>query len=82
MSRAKLTVDLGALADNWRALDAMSACETAAVVKADGYGLRADRVGPALTEAGVKTFFVAQVEEGAVLREAVGPAPGFSSLPG
>lgn len=75
MSRAKLTVDLGALADNWRALDAMSACETAAVVKADGYGLRADRVGPALTEAGVKTFFVAQVEEGAVLREAVGPAP-------
>ncbi len=43
--RARLTVDLGAIVANWRALDALTApgCETAAVVKADGYGCGAPR---------------------------------------
>ena len=43
MARARLTVDLDAIAANWRALDALSApsVETAAVVKADAYGLGA-----------------------------------------
>ena len=62
--RSHLTIDLGAVAANWRALDAMTACETAAVVKADGYGLDATRVAPALAKAGAKTFFVALAEEG------------------
>ena len=43
MATATLTIDLTALTNNWRALDAMTDCETAAVVKADGYGLGADR---------------------------------------
>lgn len=73
--RARLTIDLDAVAANWRALGAMTAVETAAVVKADGYGLGAARVGPALAKAGAKTFFVALVEEGVVLREALGPGP-------
>ncbi|MEO0360236.1 MAG: alanine racemase, partial [Pseudomonadota bacterium] len=46
MAQARLTVDLGAIARNWRALAAMNAGETAAVVKADAYGLGADRVAP------------------------------------
>lgn len=75
MARATLTIDLGAIRDNWRALDAMTACETGAVVKADAYGLGADRVGPALLAAGAKTFFVALAEEGARLRAAIGAGP-------
>lgn len=75
MARALLTVDLGAIQANWRALDAMTDCETGAVVKADAYGLGAVRVGPALLKAGARSFFVALAEEGAALRAAIGPGP-------
>ena len=77
MARARLTVDLDAVAANWRALDAVSDAdvETAAVVKADAYGLGAEIVGPALHRAGARTFFVALAEEGAALRAALGPGP-------
>jgi len=73
MSTGFLSVDLNALASNWRALDAMSKSETAAVVKADGYGLGAGKVARALMREGVKRFFVAVAEEGASLRQDVGP---------
>ncbi|SLN58759.1 alanine racemase [Pseudooctadecabacter jejudonensis] len=73
MSTGFLSVDLDALVTNWRALDARSTAETAAVVKADGYGLGADKVGRALMRAGVRRFFVAVAEEGAALRQALGP---------
>jgi len=84
-----LTIDLAAIAANWRALDALSAptVETAAVVKADAYGCGAAQVGPALARAGGRTFFVALPSEGAALRQALGPAPviyilaGYSSDP-
>lgn len=74
MAVATLTIDLNAIADNWRALDAKSAAtvETAAVVKADGYGLDAGRVSATLSKAGVKTFFVAVAEEGIAVRKAIG----------
>jgi len=77
MGTATLTIDTGALKANWRALDRMSAagCETAAVVKADGYGLGADLAATALAEAGARTFFVAVAEEGAAVRSSVGPGP-------
>ncbi len=72
----RLTVDLDAIVRNWRALDAMSpGAETAAVVKADAYGLGVDRVAPALARAGARTFFVAQAREGATLRRILGPGP-------
>ena len=74
MSTAALAIDLDAVAANWRALDAMTQCETAAVVKADGYGLGAARVARALARAGARRFFVAAAEEGAALREALGPS--------
>lgn len=73
MSTGFLTIDLDALASNWRALDALTSVQTGAVVKADGYGLGAARVARALARAGAKAFFVAVAEEGAALREALGP---------
>ncbi|GAA6200439.1 alanine racemase [Aquicoccus sp. SU-CL01552] len=75
MSTGQLTIDLEALAANWRALNAMSTTETAAVVKANGYGLGADPVARTLAQAGARRFFVAAAEEGAAVRAALGPGP-------
>ncbi|MEM9969838.1 MAG: alanine racemase [Pseudomonadota bacterium] len=74
MSAAHLTIHLDAIADNWRALDATSEAgvETAACVKANGYGLDAARVARTLAGAGVRSFFVALAEEGVAVRRAVG----------
>lgn len=71
-ARPRLTVDLGALQANWRALDAMGGAETAVVVKADAYGCGLAPVARALRDAGAETFFVAQAPEGAAVREALG----------
>ncbi|MEM1343951.1 MAG: alanine racemase [Pseudomonadota bacterium] len=79
---ARLTVDLDALVANWAALDRLSHAETAAVVKADGYGCSAARVGPALAKAGARTFFVAQPGEGVALRAALGAGPAIYILGG
>ncbi|PKP84854.1 MAG: alanine racemase [Alphaproteobacteria bacterium HGW-Alphaproteobacteria-2] len=75
MSRAALTIDLDAIAANWRVLAAMGRAEAGAVVKADAYGLGAAKVGPALARAGARRFFVALAEEGADLRAALGRGP-------
>jgi len=77
MTAATLTIDLKAIVANWQALDALCAShvETAAVVKADGYGLDAGRVAGALAKAGARSFFVALAEEGAKVRKAVGCGP-------
>ncbi len=79
-----LAIDLDAIAANWRALDALSApaVETAAVVKADAYGCGAAQVGPALARAGARTFFVALPDEGATLRQILGPDPTIYILGG
>ncbi|MCI2398669.1 alanine racemase [Aliiroseovarius subalbicans] len=84
MSTGRLTIDLDALAANWRALDGMSdaSVQTAAVVKADGYGLGVAKVGRALAAAGARRFFVAMSEEGAALRDALGPGPEISVFSG
>ena len=66
---AILTIDLDAVADNYRRLCAeLGAAACAAVVKADAYGLGMARVAPALARAGARTFFVAQLEEAIALR--------------
>jgi alanine racemase len=72
MSTGHLSIDLSAVAANWRALDAKTTVETAAVVKADGYGLGAARVAQALASVGARKFFVAMAEEGVAVREALG----------
>lgn len=84
MATASLTIDLDAIAANWRALDRMSGpgVQTAAVVKADGYGLGVTRVVRALAAAGARRFFVAAAEEGAAVRQALGPGPQISVLSG
>ena len=73
MSTAQLTIDLDAIAANWGALDAANTGETAAVVKADAYGLGMAQVAPRLVRAGARSFFVAIAEEGAALRQILGP---------
>jgi alanine racemase len=82
MSTGHITIDLDAIISNWRALDKMSKSETAAVVKADGYGLGAGRVAKALAKAGARKFFVAVAEEGAILRQALGEGPQINILSG
>lgn len=75
MAQATLTIDLDAIAANWRALDALTSAsvETSAAVKANAYGLGIDLVAPKLAEAGARTFFVALASEGVALREVLGP---------
>ncbi len=77
MATASLSIDLDALAANWRALDAASApgVETGATVKASGYGLGIAPVARTLARAGARRFFVALAEEGAELRDILGPGP-------
>lgn len=82
MATGTLIIDLKALQSNWQALDAMSATQTAAVVKADGYGLGADIVAKALAQAGARQFFVAVAEEGAAVRAALGPVPVINVFSG
>ena len=76
MSTACLTIDLAAVAANWRALSKLScSAEAGAVVKADSYGLGAAEVAPVLARAGARRFFVAGAEEGVAVRAALGPGP-------
>lgn len=84
MATASLSIDLDAIAANWRALDKASASgvQTAAVVKADAYGLGISRVARALAQAGARRFFVAVAEEGATLRQVLGPGPQICILSG
>ena len=59
-----VAVDLDRLAANWRALsNLVGPADCAAVVKADAYGLGADRCIPALARAGCRSFFVATTAE-------------------
>ncbi|MGJ5618681.1 alanine racemase [Sulfitobacter sp. MF3-043] len=82
MTSATLTIDLSALAANWRALDCATEVETAAVVKADAYGLGIAKAGPALAAAGARQFFVAMASEGVALRRVLGPGPAISVFSG
>ena len=60
-----LEIDVAAIVANWRAL-----CRgpTAAVVKADGYGLGAAAIVPALHAAGCRHFFTAHPAEALAIR--------------
>jgi alanine racemase len=84
MPASTLTIDLNALTGNWRALDALSATgtETAAVVKADAYGLGVAGTCPALHRAGVRSFFTALTQEAVSVRQAVGQDADIYSFSG
>src|SRR5512143_3311509 len=77
---AILTVNLGAIAANWRGLrDAGRAAgrpvDCAAVLKADAYGTGATIVGPRLAAEGCRQFFVAHLDEGIALRQVLPEHP-------
>ncbi|MGV1014152.1 MAG: alanine racemase [Methyloceanibacter sp.] len=66
---AILTIDLDALAANYRRLRELAgAAECAAVVKADAYGIGMAEAAPVLWRAGCKIFFVATLAEATALR--------------
>lgn len=74
----QLSIDLGALARNWRALDKVSAgALTGAVVKADAYGTGITMASKALYAAGARFFFTATPDEGMAVRAAVPDAHIF-----
>ncbi|WP_112663668.1 alanine racemase [Microvirga flavescens] len=60
---AVLTIDLDAIAANWRTLRERAGTDTAAVVKADAYGTGIEKTVPALLDAGCRVFFVAHLSE-------------------
>ncbi|MEI6158708.1 MAG: alanine racemase [Roseococcus sp.] len=83
MAHGLLTIDLGAVVRNWRHLcDIHAGGAVAAVVKANAYGLGAIPIATALREAGCRHFFVATVEEGESLRDALGEGPMIAVLDG
>ena len=66
-----LTIDLGAIAANWKKLESKGVpAECAGVVKADAYGCGLTPVTGALASAGCKTFFVATLDEAQTVRAA------------
>jgi len=67
-----LTIDLAALRHNYTTIaNRIAPTRTAAVVKADAYGLGAERVAPAFYQAGCRDFFVAHLGEAIALRSAL-----------
>ena len=82
MTRARLSVDLDALAANHDCLARLTGRPVQPVVKADAYGLGAEACVTRLMQAGARTFFVARVVEGLALREVMGPAPVIYVLDG
>ncbi|MCJ8138954.1 alanine racemase [Falsirhodobacter halotolerans] len=84
MASAILSIDLDAIAANWRALDRMSprGTQTGAVVKADAYGLGAGKIARTLAQAGARRFFVAMAQEAEAVRRALGPGPQINVFSG
>lgn len=82
MTRARLSVDLDALAANHDFLARLTGRPVQPVVKADAYGLGAGACVTRLMQAGARTFFVARLSEGLALREAVGAQPVVYVLDG
>ncbi len=69
---ATLTIDLDAIAANYRILrNRLGTAACSAVVKADGYGLGAAPVAIRLVREGCREFFVAQLDEALSLRAAL-----------
>lgn len=70
----RLRLDRSALADNWKALDALSGAASAgAAVKADAYGIGVEHAVPVLLDAGAREFFVAHWSEVAPVAAHVPP---------
>ncbi|PTW60452.1 alanine racemase [Breoghania corrubedonensis] len=74
----RLTIDLAALADNWRSLAQRTGkTECGAAIKGDGYGTGLEKAAVALSQAGCRTFFTAVPQEGLRARAAAPDARVF-----
>ena len=84
MAEAVLRIDVSAIQDNWRSLNKLSdaGVETGAAIKANGYGLGIEQVATCLRDAGARTFFVAQAEEGSTARKALADSSSIYVLGG
>ena len=72
---ALLTIDLDALAFNWRLLrDRVQGADCAAVVKANAYGIGIEMAVPKLLESGCRTYYVAHLAEARRVRALTGDA--------
>ena len=77
-ARGRLTIDLGALRENWRSLARRAAPgRCAAVVKANAYGVGLSEAATALWDAGARVFFVARFDEGMAARRLL---PGDAAI--
>lgn len=77
-----LTIDLSAIADNYRLLCGLTDHgQSAAVIKANGYGLGAIAVAQCLWEAGCRIFFTAHLDEAIAVRDTL-PEAGIGVLNG
>lgn len=82
-ARPVLTVNLRALTGNYLLMKKLAApARVAACVKANAYGLGLEQVGRALYGVGCRIFFVAQAQEGAALRKAIGRKSSIYVLSG
>ena len=77
MTHARLTVDLDALAANYRKFRERASGGSAAVVKANAYGLGVAPVARRLAAEGCRQFFVATDPEGRELRRILPDAESF-----
>lgn len=70
---ATLHINISAVTENWRMLDNLSApnVETGAVIKANGYSVGTTKLAPCLRDVGVKSFFIAQAQEGQNIRKSL-----------
>lgn len=74
LAGAILRIDLDAIAGNYRAIERMAApARVAAVVKANAYGLGAERVSETLSQADCRDFCVAQIGEAPAVIASVDP---------
>jgi alanine racemase len=81
-STGMITVDLGRVAANWRALaERVEPARCAAVVKADAYGLGAERVIASLARSGCSVFFIATPDEAETARR-IAPSAEIYALDG
>jgi len=77
-SDSTLYINFKSIQDNYLLLKSKAqAAETAAVVKANGYGLGVREVSAALWEAGARVFFVATLDEALELRTIFPPRVSF-----
>lgn len=77
--RAQLTIDLAAIAENYRRLQRMlgEGTRCGAAIKADCYGLGAAKIARVLAAAGCRDFFVATTSEGIAARAVLDSARIF-----